>query len=119
MGCQIWALALMVKKDYANVGVPMAPAVIGDRATVMQMVFYTFLTIVLTILPFFLHQFSLAYFLAALVLNLVLVVRMARVFMVVRAGQTVDRVTALPLYLYSMSYLALLFVVMALDRAIF
>lgn len=114
-----WALALMVKKDYANVGVPMAPAVIGDRATVMQMVFYTFLTIVLTILPFFLHQFSLAYFLAALVLNLVLVVRMARVFMVVRAGQTVDRVTALPLYLYSMSYLALLFVVMALDRAIF
>lgn len=114
-----WALALMVKKDYANVGVPMAPAVIGDRATVMQMVFYTFLTIVLTVLPFFLHQFSLAYFLAALVLNLVLALRMARVFMVVRAGGTVDRVTALPLYLYSMSYLALLFVVMALDRAIF
>ena len=114
-----WALALMVKKDYANVGVPMAPAVIGDRATVMQMVFYTFLTIVLTVLPFFLHQFSLAYFLAALVLNLVLAVRMARVFQVVRSGRTVDRVTALPLYLYSMSYLALLFVVMALDRAIF
>ncbi len=114
-----WALALMVKKDYANVGVPMAPSVIGERATVMQMVFYTVLTVVLTLLPFFLHEFSLAYFVAALLLNVVLAVRMARLFRVVRSGQSVDRQTALPLYLYSMSYLALLFLVMALDRVIF
>jgi len=114
-----WALALMVKRDYANVGVPMAPSVIGERATVMQMIFYTVLTVVLTLLPFFLREFSPAYLVAALLLNVVLVVRMARVFFVVRSGRPVERQTALPLYLYSMSYLALVFLAMALDRVIF
>ena len=32
-----WALALMIKDDYAAVGIPMAPSVIGERATVIQM----------------------------------------------------------------------------------
>lgn len=114
-----WALALMVKKDYAAVGVPMAPAVIGERATVIQMIFYTVLTVVLTLLPFFLQEFGIGYFIAALALNVTLAVRMARMFIVVRSGATVDRVTALPLYKYSMSYLALLFLAMALDRVIF
>ncbi len=114
-----WALALMVKDQYASVGVPMAPAVIGERATVMQMIMYTVLTVVLTVLPFFLHEFSAAYFVAALALNVVLALRVAAVFRVVESGANVDRVTALPLYKYSMTYLALLFLTMALDRALF
>lgn len=114
-----WALALMVKDQYASVGVPMAPAVIGERATVMQMVMYTVLTIVLTILPFFMHEFSPAYFIAALALNVVLAVRVAALFRLARAGTPIDRVTALPLYKYSMSYLALLFLAMAVDRIVF
>ena len=47
-----WALALMIKDDYAAVGVPMAPLVIGERATVLQMVMYALLTVVLTVIPF-------------------------------------------------------------------
>jgi len=114
-----WALALMIKDEYAKVGVPMAPAVIGERATVMQMVMYTALTILLTVLPFLLREFSLAYFLAILGLNLLLALRVARLFQLVRAGEPVDRRAALPLYKYSMSYLGLLFLCMALDRALF
>jgi protoheme IX farnesyltransferase len=75
--------------------------------------------VVLTVLPFFLHEFSPAYFVAALALNVVLAVRVAAVFRVVNSGAKVDRVTALPLYKYSMTYLALLFLTMALDRALF
>ncbi len=112
-----WALALMIKDDYAAVGVPMAPVVIGERATVMQMVMYAVLTAVLTIIPFALHEFSVAYFLAALLLNIVLLVRVARLFVLVRNEQPIDRPTALSLYKYSMSYLALIFLTMALDRA--
>ncbi len=112
-----WALALMIKDDYAAVGVPMAPVVIGERATVMQMVMYAVLTAVLTIIPFALHEFSVAYFLAALLLNIVLLVRVARLFVLVRNDQPIDRPTALSLYKYSMSYLALIFLTMALDRA--
>ncbi len=114
-----WALALMIKDDYAKVGVPMAPLVIGERATVMQMVMYAALTILLTVIPFALQEFSIAYFLAALALNLVLALRVARLFALVRRGVSVDRASALPVYKYSMLYLALLFLSMAMDRALF
>ena len=114
-----WALALMIKDDYAAVGVPMAPSVIGERATVMQMVMYAALTILLTVIPFVLQEFGIAYFLAALALNLVLALRVLRLFAVVRSGARIDRATALPVYKYSMLYLALLFLSMALDRALF
>lgn len=114
-----WALALMIKDDYRAVGVPMAPNVIGDRATVLQMVMYALLTIVLTIIPFAMHEFGLLYFLAALSLNLVLVWRMWRLYQAVERGEKIDKVTALPVYKYSMTYLALLFLAMAIDRVLF
>lgn len=113
-----WALALMIKDEYREVGVPMAPIVIGDRNTVLQMVMYAVLTVVLTLIPFALREFSWIYAAAALVLNLVLALRMYRLYRVVDSGQKVDRRTALPLYLYSMSYLALIFLFMAVDRIV-
>src|SRR5690625_397051 len=114
-----WALALMIKEDYRNVGVPMAPIVIGDRATVMQMVMYAVLTVALTIIPFVMSEMSVLYVIAALLLNVVLALRLYRLYLVVAAGEKVDRKAALPLYLYSMSYLALIFLAMAVDRMIF
>jgi protoheme IX farnesyltransferase len=114
-----WALALMIKEDYRAVGVPMAPLVIGERATVLQMVMYALLTMVLTVIPFVMHEFGVVYFGAALALNLVLAWRVLRLFQVVRRGERIDKVTALPLYKYSMTYLALLFLTMALDRMFF
>jgi heme o synthase len=114
-----WALALMIKDDYEAVGIPMAPSIIGERATVMQMVMYAGLTITLTVIPFALNEFSLAYFVAALALNLVLALRMLRLVQVARSGARIDRTVALPVYKYSMLYLALLFLSMALDRAFF
>jgi heme O synthase-like polyprenyltransferase len=45
-----------------------------------------------------------------------LLVRVARLFVRVQRGEAIDRPTALSLYKYSMSYLALLFLVMALER---
>ena len=113
-----WALAIMIKDDYDKVGVPMAPSIIGERATVLQMVMYAVLTVALTLIPFFQHEFGLSYFIAALLLNLVLLVRVARLFVKVQRNEAVDRPTALSLYKYSMSYLALLFLVMALERAL-
>lgn len=114
-----WALALMIKDDYAAVGVPMAPNVIGERATVLQIVMYALLTIVLTVIPFALHEFSLVYFVAAAALNAVLALRVVALWRHARAGLAIDKARALPLYKYSMLYLALLFLTMALDRAFF
>ncbi len=114
-----WALALMIKDEYATVGIPMAPLVIGDKATVIQIVMYAVLTVVLTIIPFFMHEFSLVYFIAALGLNIFLALKVFSLFQVANANKKIDKKTALPLYLYSMIYLALLFLAMSVDRAFF
>jgi protoheme IX farnesyltransferase len=114
-----WALALMIQHDYEKVGVPMAPSVIGERATVMQMAMYAVLTVALTVIPFALHEFSVVYLMAALALNVVLAIRVTRLFLMANRGVAIDRATALPVYTYSMLYLALLFLAMAIDRAFF
>jgi protoheme IX farnesyltransferase len=40
-----WALALMIKEDYAEVGIPMLPVVEGEEATVKQIWVYSLLVV--------------------------------------------------------------------------
>ena len=40
-----WALALMIKEDYAEVGIPMLPVVKGEETTVQQIWIYTWLVV--------------------------------------------------------------------------
>jgi protoheme IX farnesyltransferase len=104
-----WALALLMKKEYERVGVPMMPVVRGEAETRRQIVLYTGLLVVLTMLPVVFGFFGAIYAAAALALGgafLVLAVRLQR-----RA----DRQSALRTYLFSLLYLALLFGVMVLD----
>ena len=46
-----WALSLLMKDEYARVGVPMMPVVHGEAETRRQIVLYTCLLVVLTMLP--------------------------------------------------------------------
>src|SRR6202008_732407 len=46
-----WALSLLMKDDYARVGVPMMPVVHGETETRRQIVIYTCLLVLLTLLP--------------------------------------------------------------------
>ena len=46
-----WALSLLMKDEYARVGVPMMPVVHGETETRRQIVLYTCLLVVLTLLP--------------------------------------------------------------------
>ena len=46
-----WALSLLMKDEYARVGVPMMPVVHGEAETRRQIVLYTCLLVVLTLLP--------------------------------------------------------------------
>jgi heme o synthase len=45
-----WALSLMIKDDYAKVGIPMLPVVVGEAATAKQIWLYTLLLIPTTLL---------------------------------------------------------------------
>lgn len=106
-----WALALMIKDDYAAAGVPMLPVVKGERTTVVQISLYTVLTILISALPLFQPHVGSMYLAGMGLLNLLLVVRTIQLYM------DPQRPQALKLYKYSMAYLALLFLVLAFDRS--
>lgn len=108
-----WALALLLKDEYASVGIPMLPVVRGDKATVVQIGAYAMLTALVSLLPFFVqHDVGLFYLFAALLLNGALLLQSLRLY------QKIERPRASSLFHYSMLYLALLFLMMAVDRAI-
>src|SRR5688500_10083324 len=106
-----WALALLKQRDYTKAGVPMAPLVWGDRETMNQMVWYTLVLIAITVLPFTFHAFGAIYLVSAVVLGLILLWGVLRM----RAAKEWTA-QAWWVYKYSLLYLALLFVAMAVDQ---
>jgi protoheme IX farnesyltransferase len=64
-----WALAIARKDEYAKVGIPMLPVTHGVAFTRLQVVLYTILLTVVTLLPFLSGMSGLIYLAAALVLN--------------------------------------------------
>jgi protoheme IX farnesyltransferase len=104
-----WALSLLMKDEYARVGVPMMPVVHGEAETRRQIVLYTLLLTVLTLLPVAFGFFGAIY--------AVFAVGLAGAFitLAVRLQRRADRASALRTYLFSLGYLAALFAAMVLD----
>lgn len=104
-----WALALLIKDQYAAVGVPMLPAVVGDRKTVTQIILYAIITVGVSLLPVAQGLAGWLYAVPATLLGGMLVLQSWKL----RRGT--DRPSALKAYKYSMLYLALLFLALAVD----
>jgi len=104
-----WALSLLMKDDYARVGVPMMPVVRGEAETRRQITLYTILLVVLTFLPVMFGFFGLLYAACAAPLGATFVV------LALRLQRAADRRAALRTYLFSLAYLAALFGAMVLD----
>ena len=64
-----WALALLIKRDYAAAGVPMLPVVRGEDETTKQIVLYTVGLVAFTIAPALWGQFGLVYLVSAAALG--------------------------------------------------
>ncbi|HXE46608.1 MAG TPA: heme o synthase [Conexibacter sp.] len=104
-----WALSLLMKDEYAKVGVPMLPVVRGEDETRRQITLYSALLVAITLLPFAGRLFDGIYAVCAGVLGAVFVT------LAVRLQRHPDRRAALRLYLFSLLYLALLFAAMVAD----
>jgi len=107
-----WALALLIKDNYANANVPMLPVVRGERETARQIVLYSVVLLGVTLLPWAAGGAGPLYVAAALGLGAVFVVLAERL-----RRATTPRRAAL-LFHYSLLYLALLFAALALDLAL-
>jgi protoheme IX farnesyltransferase len=104
-----WALSLLMKDDYANVGVPMLPVVRGEDETRRQILLYAVLTYAVSQLPFSGGSFGLIYLAVSLPLGF------GFIWGAFKLMRDPSRKRALQLYLYSLAYLAALFVAMVLD----
>jgi heme o synthase len=104
-----WALALMIKEHYANARVPMLPVVRGEPETARSIVRYTIVLVGATLVPVAFGVFGLVYGAAALVLGAVFI------WYALVLRRTLARGAAVRLFHFSLLYLALLFVAMAID----
>jgi protoheme IX farnesyltransferase len=107
-----WALAILKKRDYANAGIPMLPCVASERETAVQILVYTVLLAVVSVIPYLTDLLGVFYLVAAVLLGarfIQLAVRLLRTHSPVAARQT---------FLYSLLYLALIFAAMGADRVL-
>jgi heme o synthase len=107
-----WALSLLMKDEYAKVGVPMLPVVRGETETRRQILLYSVLLYAVTQLPFCAGGFGAIYLVASLLLG------GAFIGGAVTLQRRADRRSALKLYLFSLVYLALLFCAMVVDAKV-
>src|SRR6202171_351683 len=102
-----WALAQMIKTDYARAHVPMLPAIGGERSAKRQSIVYAVLTAAVSVVPFITGSAVAIYLAGATVLGLGLV------------GVTVldleGRRWTRRVFTYSISYMALLFILFAVS----
>jgi protoheme IX farnesyltransferase len=107
-----WALALLIKDNYAAAKVPMLPVVRGERETARQIVLYSLSLVGVTLLPWAWGGAGPVYVVCALALGAVFVGMAEKL----RRDTTPRR--AMLLFHYSLLYLALLFAALALDSVI-
>jgi protoheme IX farnesyltransferase len=106
-----WALALMIRDDYAKVGIPMLPVIEGDTATVKQIWYYTLVTVFATVLLVYpLGASGILYAAIALSLGGLFIHKSWRLLQ-----NPEDRTVARELFLYSISYMMLLCLGMVVD----
>jgi heme o synthase len=107
-----WALALLVNKDYTLANVPMMPVARGEEATRQQILLYSILLVLISLLPVMFRFLGSIYLVAAVALGLGLI------YMAYQLIRAADGATARATYKYSTTYLAILFLVMIVDRLI-
>ena len=108
-----WALAIMIKDDYARANIPMLPVVMGVKHTTKQILLYTAVLSVLTILFGFVSQpLGWIYTVGSGSLNCILI------WYAYRLMKDSDRPAATKLYKYSLLYLALFFLLIMIDSVL-
>ena len=104
-----WALALLIKDDYVRAGVPMLPVVASVEETKWYILLYSLLLVALTVMFFTTQAVGWTYLVAATALGAVFI------YYAWRLMRQPGIQGARRLYLYSLLYLALLFVAVAAD----
>ena len=107
-----WALAINKKDEYAKAGIPMMPVVKGIEYTKLQIVLYSILLMVVSLLLFATGYFGYVYLIGAAILGGIFIQKSWKL------KQSSGADNSMSLFLYSIVYLTLIFLLMIVDRAV-
>ena len=106
-----WALALMIRDDYAKVGIPMLPVVAGEESTTRQIWIYTLLVVPVSLLLIYpLRASGIVYGVIALLLGSIF---LQKAWKLLQAPS--DKQLARSMFKYSILYMMLLCTGMVVD----
>ena len=112
-----WALAVFVKTDYAEAGIPMMPVVAGERSTRRQVMAYSGLLLATAMVPWAIGETGPIYGFSALVLSAIFVALSVPVGL--RSSQPDDAMKPEKrLFAFSILYLFALFTALVIDRMV-
>ena len=109
-----WSLALLRSEDYGRAGVPMLPNVAGEDRTRLEILIYALALAPLGVAPWLLGFASLAYGIVSIGCGVALVAAAATVFR--RRDGEAARVAARRMFLFSILYLFVLFLVLVVEQ---
>ncbi len=107
-----WALAINKKDEYAKAGIPMMPVVKGIEYTKIQIVLYSILLMVVSLLLFATGYFGYLYLIGEAILGGIFIQKSWKL------KQSSGADNSMSLFLYSIVYLTLIFLLMIVDRAV-
>ena len=105
-----WALAIARRDDYAKVGIPMLPVTHGVEFTRLQVLLYSIIMVLVTLLPWFTRMSGLPYLVAALSLNAVFM------YYAIALKYTARADLPMKLFRWSIQYLMWLFLALLVDH---
>jgi protoheme IX farnesyltransferase len=106
-----WALAIARKEEYAKVGIPMLPVTHGEAYTRLNILFYTILLVLITIIPYLIGMSGLIYLATALVLDAVYLY-----YSIQMLRDPDDLELPMKSFKFSISYLGFLFAALLVDH---
>ena len=107
-----WSLALMTEIDYDKAKIPMMPNVAGEERTKREIIYYTLLLVAASVALYPLHIMGAAYTAAAVVLGGIFI------YDTIRTWKDPGKTWARRTFKFSLLYLALMCLVMVVDRII-
>lgn len=105
-----WALAIHRRDDYAKVGIPMLPVTHGIEFTRLNILLYTILLIIVSLLPFVVGMMGMLYLVGALVLG------GGFLYWSIILYRGNNKLAPMETFKYSSIYLMTLFLVMLVDH---
>ena len=110
-----WPLSMRFKEDYANAGVPMLPVIAADVAVGKQIVAYAWVTVLTSLVLIPVAPMGWIYTIIAVLSGGVFLLEAHMLLKRAKAGAPYSVLKPMRLFHYSISYLTLLFIGVALD----